>query len=257
MRKIGLIICLMVLSGAYLNAQTCDKVISKNRRAQVKHAQLNATTLKVVQLSIRRKVWFWNEKYNATAAFIHPRILITAGHNLTDRFDPVSRISVTVGYTSNTSYVADQDIYTEMYKNIYVLPSFNANPTFAEDYGIIILPDSSLYKHAKGYFNLTPYSPAKPPKEIFMTGFPDPVRGIKMWTDKTRNFFYMDGTVRYDFFTDNGSSGSPIYTGSNQLVAIHTGGYDEPNVCNLGTIITPAIKSQIRQWAAAHGIRYN
>lgn len=235
-------------------AQNCNKELGKNRRVRVNANQLKGDLLKVVQLDIRRKVWLWNEKYNATAAFIHPRVLITAGHNLTDRFDPVSKIRITVGFTSNTTYLQQQDVYTQMNKNIYVLPSYRENPTYEDDFGIIILPDSSLYKRAKGNFILTPYVPSRPPQALFLSGYPDPVTGIKLWTDRTNNFFYSPNLLRYDFFTFEGSSGSPVYTSTNQLVAIHTGGFEEQNVCNIGTPITAKMKSQISKWCRQHGI---
>lgn len=255
MKKLALIslVCLVSAFSTSL-AQNCNKELSKNRRVRVNPPQLKGDLLKVVQLDIRRKVWFWNEKYNATAAFIHPRVLITAGHNLTDRFDPVSRIRITVGFTSNTVYLKQQDVYTEMNKNIYVLSSYRDNPTYEDDYGIIILPDDSLYKRAGGHFILTPYVPSRPPKELFLSGYPDPVTGIKLWTDRTQNFFYTPSLLRYDFFTVEGSSGSPVYTGANQLVGIHSGGFEEQNVCNIGTPITEKMKSQIRQWCRQHGI---
>lgn len=255
MKKLSLIAFIFLVTFiSPSTAQNCNKELSKNRRVRINPAQLKGDLLKVVQLDIRRKVWFWNEKYNATAAFIHPRVLITAGHNLTDRFDPVSRIRITVGFTSNTVYLKQQDVYTEMNKNIFVLPSYRENPTYEDDYGIIILPDSSLYKQAKGHFILTPYAPMRPPAALFMSGYPDPVTGIKLWTDKTQNFFYTPNLLRYDFFTVEGSSGSPVYTSANQLVAIHTGGFEEQNACNIGTPVTAKMKAQIREWCRRHGI---
>jgi V8-like Glu-specific endopeptidase len=255
MKKIYFIAILLLVSFVFPSiAQNCNKELSKNRRVRVNSNQLKGDLLRVVQLDIRRKVWLWNEKYNATAAFIHPRVLITAGHNLTDRFDPVSKIRITVGFTNNNTYLKQQDVYTEMNRNIYVLPSYKENPTYEDDFGIIILPDSSLYKSARGHFILTPYVPSRPPKALFLSGYPDPVTGIKLWTDKTSNFFYTPNLLRYDFFTVEGSSGSPVYTGMNQLVGIHTGGFEEKYVCNIGTPITVRMKGQISQWCRKHGI---
>jgi len=255
MKKINFVAILFLVLFVFPSiAQDCNKELSKNRRIRVNSNQLKGDLLKVVQLDIRRKVWLWNEKYNATAAFIHPRVLITAGHNLTDRFDPVSKIRITVGFTSNNTYLKQQDVSTKMNKNIYVLPSYRENPTYEDDFGIIILPDSSLYKSARGYFILTPYVPSRPPKHLFLSGYPDPVTGIKLWTDKTNNFFYTPNLLRYDFFTVEGSSGSPVYTGTNQLVAIHTGGFEEQNVCNIGTPVTAKMRSQISQWCRRYGI---
>lgn len=255
MKKINFITVLFLTLCVFPSvAQDCNKELSKSRRILINSNQLKGNLLKVVQLDIRRKVWLWNEKYNATAAFIHPRVLITAGHNLTDRFDPVSKIRITVGFTSNSVFLKQQDVNTEMNRNIYVLASYKENPTYEEDFGIIILPDSSLYKKAKGHFILTPYVPARPPAALFLSGYPDPVRGIKLWTDKTNKFYYTPNLLRYDFFTLEGSSGSPVYTGLNQLVAIHTGGFEEQNVCNIGTPVTVKMKSQISQWCRRHGI---
>ncbi|EOR94109.1 hypothetical protein ADIARSV_2722 [Arcticibacter svalbardensis MN12-7] len=256
-KNIYLIVCCILFIAPPLGAQECNKEVSKNRRIQIQSGQLNKEVLKVVQLDIRRMAWLWNERYNATAAFIHPRVLITAGHNLTNRFDPVAKMTVTVGYTSNNTYRARQHFATAMYKNIYVLPSYNSAPTFQEDYGIIILPDATLYQHAGGYFKLTNYAAAKPTKEIFTAGYPDPITGMKLWTDKTKNYYFLDQLLRYDFYTLDGSSGSPIYTNANQLIAIHTGGFDDTNVCNIGTPITPQIIKQINEWCRAHGIYLN
>ena len=247
------IICLLFLNESTL-AQSCNKEVSKLRRKQIQQADLRLPILNVVQLYTYRRRFLWQATFNSTASFIHPRVLITAGHNLANKDTEVKKITIKIGCTDKDSFLLKQSFATKMNSNIYVVPSYNQRPSFEEDFGIIILPDSTLYNRVKGNFKLTNFSKRQKKGDIIMTGYPEPNTGIKLWTDKTSNFSLINNLLKYDFYAEKGASGSPIYNSANQLIAIHTGGTDEPKQCNIATPINDKIIYFIKRWCTENNI---
>jgi len=245
---------LILLIGSNVYSQECDPDSREAQRVQIFQPQLKKELLYIVQLYTYRKKFLWSAHYNSTAAFIHPRVLITAGHNLYNRKTNVVDITLKVGATHKDSFLVKQEMKTKMYKNIYVLPSYNNHQTTKEDIGIIILPDSTLYKKAQGHFQIAAYS-SSIQGPLQLTGYPGPNGGIKLWNDQTTNFNVADGILNYDFYTEKGASGSPIYTKNNHLVAVHTTGGTTEKSCNHATIITPKLLTSINEWCLQHNIR--
>lgn len=233
-------------------------VASKQRRKQVYQSDLKSEMLFVVLLDVKRTDFLWSSNYKSTASFIHPRVLLTAGHNIYTKRTNVKSINIKLGCTANhkDSLLLEQNIVPVVNENIFVLESYNRHPRSSEDFGIIILPDSSLYKKAAGHFNLSSVDEQNTtfPSFLRWTGYPNPKDGIKLFTDQTAGFSLYNSMLKYDFYTGKGASGSPIYDASNRVFAVHTFGTKDGKGCNSATIITPPHLRTIKSWCLSKGI---
>lgn len=210
--------------------------------------------------------------YFGTAFFIHPRVLLTAGHNLRKRpqfyYTRVKSITIRVGATSPTSLIAQKNYKTVQNENIYTLESFNRDYSVYEDYGIIILPDDELYNKVGSHFKLIPYDPEiLKAAEVNIAGYPGNKSFCTLWADKTKNYFTFINPVsnpnhseylKYDFTTTTGVSGSPVWIdqdGQSKVFAIHTYGNDnDDKKCNTATLITKSVYNDIVRFCSSKGI---
>jgi len=238
-------------------SQVCDLSISEQRKTQV--TTMSAPFSYVVHVEMKR-----GRTYSGTAFFIHPRVLLTAGHNLRKRpqfiFTRVKALTLRFGATNETTNLYQTHIVTTQNDNIYTLDSFNRDYSIAEDYGIIILPDETAYhKCGNGIFNLTVFNPANTSQAINIAGYPgnEPLR--TQWTDKTNNYKFDGECIRYDFSTEHGVSGAPIWYDQgdkHNVFAIHTNGGtgSNQNQCNTATVITQTIYNDIVKFCTSKGI---
>lgn len=265
MEKRVILFLIIVCLSTELLAQGCDLLSSENRRVQI-HSISNPFSF-IVQMTMHR-----GKSYNGTAFFIHPRVLLTAGHNLRKRpqiyFTRVKSITLRVGATSPTNFIAKKSYKTIQNENIYTLESFNRNYNIYEDYGIIILPDEELYNKVNSHFKLTPYDPEiLKDVDVNIAGYPGDKGYCTLWADKTKNCFTFINPVanpnrfeylKYDFSTETGVSGSPVWIdqdGQSKVFAIHTYGNDnDDRKCNTATLITKSVYNNIVQFCSSKGI---
>lgn len=263
-----LTIAVFIFTTLHLFAQQCDLHLTASRRQQVQ--AVTSPYSYVVQMDMRR-----GKTYHGTAFFVHPRVLLTAGHNLRKRpqfiFTRVRSITLKVGATSSDTYLAKQTFNTTQNENIFTLKSFNNSYSIWEDFGIIILPDETLFNKAGGHFRLTVFNENTLfGKEIQIAGFPGDKPYCTMWTDKTKNFFPHLNEIdnhnklqylKYDFVTATGLSGGPVWFNHNNInyvFAIHTYGNNIDNRnCNTATILTTTILNQISEFCKSKGIELN
>ncbi|UPT68144.1 MAG: trypsin-like serine protease [Sphingobacteriales bacterium JAD_PAG50586_3] len=207
------------------------------------------------------------KSYIGTAFFIHPRVLITAGHNVRKRpqfiYTRVKQLTLRFGATDRNTNLYQTTFATTQNDNIYTLQSFNKHYSIEEDYGVIILPDEEAYKKVNTRFTLTPYDAnnltGKPP--VFLAGYPSEDNKLycTLWEDNTTNYIKNDteNYMRYEFYTEHGVSGAPVwYTDSavNYAFAIHTNGDPNKKDCSKATIITKKIYDDISRFCLSKGI---
>jgi V8-like Glu-specific endopeptidase len=227
------VVCFM---GPQLFAQSCDLNSTENRRIQIN--SISKPYSAIVQMTMHR-----GKSYQGTAFFIHPRVLLTAGHNLRRRpqifFTRVKSITLRAGATSETNFLSKKQYTTTQNENIYTLESFNKDYSIYEDFGIIILPDNELFDQVGHHFTLVTYDAhLLNGAAVHTAGYPGDKDFCTLWADSTKNFFPFINTVsnpnnveylKYDFSTETGASGSPVWInldGKNKVFAIHTYGND-------------------------------
>ncbi|MCT4603446.1 MAG: trypsin-like serine protease [Marinifilum sp.] len=256
---------LLLFSVCLVKAQECNLEETKNRREQVN--SIKKPLNYVVQITMKR-----GKKYNGTAFFIHPRVLLTAGHNLRKRpqfiFTRVKSITLRVGAINPNNYIIKKKYRTTQNGNIYTRCTFNRKYSIYEDYGIIILPDEELYNQIGGTFKLTLFnSEVLTGRDINLAGYPGDKEFCTLWHDKTSNFFeYVNSKdnpeqleyLKYDFFTRTGVSGAPVWysdKGENYVFAIHTyGNNNDDKKCNTATLITTEVYNDIINFCMKKGI---
>lgn len=265
-KKLTIVVLSLLTFQSY--GQECDLDSAKDRRQQVK--EIRSPYSYVVQMDMHR-----GKTYHGTAFFIHPRVLLTAGHNLRKRpqfiFTRVKSITLRVGATAPNNYIFKGKMKTTQNENIFTLNSFNTSYSIWEDYGLIILPNDSLYNKIGGYFKLTVFNEdSLRTKEIQIAGYPGDKPFCTMWTDSTKNYFTYINKInnpnklqylKYDFSTESGLSGGPVWYSKNNIYhvfAIHTyGNNNDDKKCNTATLITTIILNQIVEFCKSKGIELN
>jgi V8-like Glu-specific endopeptidase len=238
-------------------AQNCDSDLGDKRRIQV--TSMQAPFSYVVQMQMYR-----GRTYSGTAFFIHPRVLLTAGHNLRKRpqfiFTRVKSLALHIGATDKKTNLYETTYDTQQNVNIYTLDSFNNEYSIYEDYGLVILPDETAFKKAGGKFILSVYNPTDLiGKTINITSYPSDKPFCTQWTDNTSNFFTYKNYMHYDFSTEHGASGAPIWfddkDGVKKVFGIHTNGdgFDQYK-CNTATLISQNIYNDIILFCLSKGI---
>lgn len=254
--KLSLMSGLLITMNTSTSAQNCDLTVTENRRTQI--VNMTKPHSYIVQMTMKR-----GKNYNGTAFLIHPRVLLTAGHNLRKRNSifttRVKGLTLRFGATNKTSNLFKTYLPTTQFNNIYTHPGFNADYSIGKDYGIIILPDDEAYKIVGGHFKLTVCDTTSLKNKIIHIGsYPGDRPFCTQWQDSTSNYFFYKNYLHYDFSTEHGASGAPIwYTLNNELgvFAIHTNGdgFDQYK-CNTATLITKEVYEDIVRFCSSKGI---
>lgn len=254
--KTILLLGLFIAIKANVHSQNCDLNATENRRTQV----LNMTKPYsfIVQMTMKR-----GKSYNGTAFLIHPRVLLTAGHNLRKRNSifttRVKSLTLRFGATTKNTSLYSTSFATTQFENIYTNPNFNADYSIGKDYGIVILPDDNAYNQVGGYFKIVIFdSLSIKNKFIHIGGYPGDRPFCTQWQDSTSNYFLFKNYMHYDFATEHGASGAPIWyseNNENKVFGIHTNGdgFDQYK-CNTATLITKEMYDDIIQFCLSKGI---
>lgn len=247
---------LLILISSKVKSQSCDLNATENRRTQV--VNMTRPYSFIVQMTMKR-----GKSYNGTAFLIHPRVLLTAGHNLRKRNNVfttrVKGLTLRFGATSKKTNLYETYLTTTQFENIYTHPDFNENYSIGKDYGIVILPDDEAYKKIGGYFQLTIFdSLSLKNKNINIGSYPGDRPFCNQWQDSTSNYFFYKNYMHYDFATEHGASGAPIWyneNGDNKVFGIHTNadGFDDFK-CNTATLITKQMYDDIVRFCLSKGI---
>ncbi|RVT71200.1 hypothetical protein EOD40_17470 [Flavobacterium sufflavum] len=198
--------------------------------------------------------------FSGTAFLIHPRVLLTAGHNVAKRkHRGINKVkSLYVEYaTKNDIKLHSQSFSVKQNKNIISGSDGVFRYHVEEDWGVIILPDESIYKNVDGYFKLETYNPLDIKDTIHLTGYPAEKTQKIRKTDVSLNYHYNNNVLNYDFETEHGDSGAAIWyykKGIPTVFAIHTNGDPKNISCGRATIITPLIYDKIIAFCNIQGI---
>ena len=203
--------------------------------------------------------------YDGSGALIHPRVIITAGHNLAYfpivrnipflMFRGTRKIDLYFGSIDSTHFISSSTIKLKKGKSKFFKSWYWIYPTIKRDYSIIILPDSSIYKKVGGCYKLKPIKNVNSiTSQIHITGSPGDKNNFEMWTDSTANFRVENASLRYDLFTAPRNSGSPIWTRTKdglQLVGVHSRGFGS---CNASVLIDEEVYNEVVKWCKTVGI---
>ncbi|WP_431293427.1 trypsin-like serine peptidase [Pedobacter sp. P26] len=205
-------------------------------------------------------------KYYGSGALIHPRVMITAGHNLAYfpfvkripffLFRGTRKVDLYFGSIDSGHYTTSTSLKLKKCKNKFFKRGYWINSKINRDFSIIILPDSSIYKKVRGHYKFVSVKPDElQGSELHITGSPGDQDLFEMWTEGTKNFSVVDASLHYDLYTVVRNSGSPIWIKDNnnvpQLVGVHSRGLDH---CNGSVLINAETYKQVVEWCKKSGI---
>ncbi len=245
-------------------SQRCNLLETQNRKTQV--VSMTEPYSFVVHILMTRNYKHQsNKNKQGTAFFIHPRVLLTAGHNvhkyktLGITTSEVIEMRLRFGATDKSTNLYETKIKTIQNENIYTNRKFNGKDV-NKDYGLIILPDDTAYQKIGGLFKLTVYdSAALTNRKISIAGYPGNKDDSTQWRDSTNNYFTYRNNFKYDFATWTGVSGAPVWydeDGNHNVFGIHTNGPMKYNTvsCSTATLITKSIYDDIVNFCLKKGI---
>ncbi|WNH09923.1 hypothetical protein RHP51_04240 [Thalassobellus suaedae] len=184
-----------------------------------------------------------------TGILIHPRVVLTAGHNLA--YYPngsVNNVNMYFGSIDSLNYEAKETLKLKRGKNKFYKSNYFIFGNIKRDYAIIILPDSIVYKKVKGHYNINPITELDA-NSVTITGSPGDKDLFEIWTETTKNFFISGNALKYDLYTEVRNSGSPIWalndSNSYTVLGVHSRGYGS---CSASVLITPKVYNQIKKW---------
>ena len=190
-----------------------------------------------------------------TGFLIHPRVLVSAGHNFAwYPSGTVSQVKVYFGSIDSVTYLVGDTINLIRSNNKFYQSNYWINGKINNDYSIIILPDSSIYKKTNGYFKILNPTDTGKINSINITGSPGDQPLFQMWTSSTKNYKFKGDYLVYDLHTEVRNSGSPIWTkiDSNYYVlGVHSRQFGQ---CNAALILNEKILNNIKNWCKSAGI---
>ncbi|WP_276374314.1 hypothetical protein [Chryseolinea sp. H1M3-3] len=197
-----------------------------------------------------------------TGMLIHPRVILTAGHNtaffLFSKsfpfvFSKVKKATLYMGSIAEEEYTIKKVVGLKKNRSSFFKKGYWANAKITRDFAVIILPDDSVYQSVKGHYQIAPVVSADL-KLIHITGSPRDKDEHTMWTSETDNFQIENGFIRYDLYTEQRNSGSPIWIEEDKtyrVIGVHSRGYGD---CNAGVLIDKVTFDEIQKWCKEAGI---
>lgn len=191
------------------------------------------------------------QEFGATGTFIHPRVLLTAGHALHipgggSASGPVQRVVVAPGRNG-----ASLPFGADAAQNIWVHPHWRAHVLRDFDCGLVLVPALP----SVGTFGIAALDDHElQGLEVLISGYPDDQSAGTQWRDLRTIAAVSPGQVAYDIDTEVGQSGSAVFSWKDQratAVAIHQFG-DE--YVNYGTRITRSLLVEIANQMATWGV---
>ena len=248
---------ILFICSSKLQAQNCNP--DPNKRVQI--TGINIPNEYSCYMEMKRG-WY---TYYGTGALIHPRVVITAGHNIAYfpfvkrppffLFRGTRKIRMYFGSKDSTNYTSYAPVKLKRGKTKFFNSSYWLNASINRDFAIIILPDSSVYKQVGGCYKFAPIDIAElKTKPLHITGSPGDKSLFTMWTDSTNNFSVIGSSLHYDLFTEVRNSGSPIWSrqqNSIQLAGVHSRSFGN---CNASVLIDKGTFAKVVQWCKEAGI---
>jgi len=193
-----------------------------------------------------------------TGFLIHPRVVLTAGHNIAwYPTGTVSKVNMYFGSIDSTKYICKDSVKLRKNKNKFYKNNYYIFDNIKRDYGIIILPDSSVYKKVKGYFKVQPIKNLSV-DSLTITGAPRDKPKHQIWTETTDNYRQFSNYIKYDLYTVERNSGSPIWYKKEDeynIIGVHSRKFGKDKACGGAVLITTDVYNQIKEWCDKAGIQ--
>jgi V8-like Glu-specific endopeptidase len=250
---LSLLLSVMIQEG-YSQAPSCNPDANQNRRQQVLNS--NPPNTYTCYMEIKRK----NRKLMklSTSFLINPRVILTAGHNLAYwPGEDVDYVNLYFGSIDDSHNLYNTKITLKKNVNRFFRQGYWVHENIKEDFSIIILPDSSIYKKVGGCYQIHPITSAgQISQNIHITGSPGDKPEYQIWNDSTTGYTIVDSSLRYDLYTVERNSGSPIWQfapAGYQVVGVHSRSYGP---CNAAVLINQAVYDQIKAWCKSVGVEF-
>lgn len=258
MRQIIILSCLLVLK-AYSGSAQQPCITVDTFRKEVKNTRAEPYKY-ICQLLVKRQ----RGSFKATGFLIAPRVILTAGHNI-HRFSIFSfprRITIVPGASYSNLDKAPFGSYQFDHKKLKIIthPNYKGMATRKTDFGIIILPDDSIYNRLGGFLEIEDFDRAKNEMDTLMiSGYPGDKDYGTQWTEGTTAFSDSNGMIVYGLYTHTGLSGAPVFYHRKMqdkyfVVGIHNTGNLKGTInCNAATKIDSATEDLITDWVVRYG----
>lgn len=246
--KLNIILLVFISTNlAVGQAYNCERVASK--RTQITTDNIpNAYTCYMEMYRGNRGARF------GTGFLIHPRVVLTAGHNIAwYPTGSVKKVNMYFGSIDSTTYLSKSNINLWKNKNKFYKSNYYVSGNIKRDYAIIILPDSSVYKKVKGHFKIQPIQKVTV-DSLTITGSPKDKDNFEIWTQTSENYKQFNTYLKYDLYTLERNSGSPIWFKDGNdynILGVHSRKYGS---CGASVLITPDVYNQIIKWCSKAGI---
>ncbi len=196
-----------------------------------------------------------------TGFLIHPRVILTAGHNVA--YYPTGRVKQVdafFGSIDDSTYRAKETLRLRRRKNKFFKFSYCMVSTLSRDFAIVILPDSSVYKQLGGHYKLDVLTSERLKERtdsISLTGSPMDMSPHEIWTETKSGFgVYDEKCIKACLYTRPRNSGSPVwyhYNNALYVAGVHSRG-NTVTCCGTHLLMNQKVVDKIEKWCSRAGI---